>query len=141
MGSLYLRSGVLLQDKKKNVLIEGVLKVEERPLGLFIVWHPELLGLPTTVKGEGDSAAASPAPEVDRTNWIELELVELNSYRLTDDGNQLVLIQKDGTNTNPLIFLDEGPDEFLATIKRYTMRKEFSKILFIFAVNFHHCNY
>ncbi len=44
---------------------------------------------------------------------VEVELAEVNSYRLSDDGNQLVLILRDGTNINPLIFLDEGPEDFI----------------------------
>ena len=118
MGSLYLRRGVLLREKKKNSLSEGVLKVEERPMGIFIVWHPDLPSPCGGADGNGVSPDFKTVPTVDKSIWIELELLELNSYRLTDDGNQLVLIQKDGTNTNPLIFLDEGPEEFLAVIKR-----------------------
>ena len=49
---------------------------------------------------------------------IEFELCELKSFRLSDDGNRLVLIQKDGTRHPPLIFLDEGPDEFVNAMKR-----------------------
>ena len=50
---------------------------------------------------------------------IEFELCELKSFRLSDDGNRLVLIQRDGTNHPPLIFLDEGPEELINVFKRY----------------------
>lgn len=49
---------------------------------------------------------------------IEFELCELKSFRLSDDGNRLVLIQRDGTNHPPLIFLDEGPEELINVFKR-----------------------
>ena len=49
---------------------------------------------------------------------IEFELCELKSFRLSDDGNRLVLIQRDGTSHPPLIFLDEGPEELINVFKR-----------------------
>ena len=49
---------------------------------------------------------------------IHIELSELKSFQLCDDGNQLVLIQKDGTSNNPLIFLDEGPEQLIEVLKR-----------------------
>lgn len=49
---------------------------------------------------------------------IHVDLDELKSFRLSDDGNQIVLIQKDGTNLGPLIFLEEGPDELIEAFKR-----------------------
>ena len=50
---------------------------------------------------------------------IHVELSELKSFQLCDDGNQLVLIQKDGTKNNPLIFLDEGPEQLIEVFRRY----------------------
>ena len=49
---------------------------------------------------------------------IHVELSEIKSFQLCDDGNQLVLIQKDGTSNNPLIFLDEGPEQLIEVLKR-----------------------
>ena len=49
---------------------------------------------------------------------IEFELCELKSFRLSDDGNRLVLIQRDGTRHPPLIFLDEGPEELINVFRR-----------------------
>jgi len=44
---------------------------------------------------------------------LSVEMGEVRSYRLGDDGNTVTLLMKDGTTHNTLIFLDEGPDEFL----------------------------
>ena len=49
---------------------------------------------------------------------IEFELCELKSFRLSDDGNRMIFIQRDGTRHPPLIFLDEGPDELIKVMKR-----------------------
>ena len=49
---------------------------------------------------------------------IQIELSELKSFQLCDDGNQLVLIQKDGTKNNPLIFLDDGPEQLIEVLRR-----------------------
>lgn len=49
---------------------------------------------------------------------IEFELCELKSFRLSDDGNRMILIQRDGTRHPPLIFLDEGPEELISVMKR-----------------------
>ena len=49
---------------------------------------------------------------------IQIELSELKSFQLCDDGNQLVLIQKDGTKNNPLIFLDDGPEQLIDVLRR-----------------------
>ena len=49
---------------------------------------------------------------------IQVELSELKSFQLCDDGNQLVLIQKDGTKNNPLIFLDDGPEQLIEVLRR-----------------------
>ena len=50
---------------------------------------------------------------------IEFELCELKSFRLSDDGNRMIFIQRDGTRHPPLIFLDEGPDELIKVMKRW----------------------
>jgi len=55
---------------------------------------------------------------------IEFELGELKSFRLSDDGNRMILIQRDGTRHPPLIFLDEGPDELIKIIKRHYCVKQ-----------------
>ena len=52
---------------------------------------------------------------------IEFELSELKSFRLSDDGNRMILIQRDGTRHPPLIFLDEGPDELIKIMKGYVI--------------------
>ena len=49
---------------------------------------------------------------------INLELNEIKSFRLSEDGNQLILIQNDGTKHHPLIFLDEGPEQLIEVFKR-----------------------
>ena len=49
---------------------------------------------------------------------IEFELCELRSFRLSDDGNRMILIQRDGTRHPPLIFLDEGPEELIRAMRR-----------------------
>merc|ERR1712038_359499 len=55
---------------------------------------------------------------------IEFELSELKSFRLSDDGNRMILIQRDGTRHPPLIFLDEGPDELIKVMKRHYCVKQ-----------------
>ena len=39
--------------------------------------------------------------------WI-IKVSEIKSYRLSDDGNMLTIMMKDGTVQNNLIFLDDG---------------------------------
>jgi len=55
---------------------------------------------------------------------IEFELGELKSFRLSDDSNRMILIQRDGTRHPPLIFLDEGPDELIKVMKRHYCVKQ-----------------
>ena len=55
---------------------------------------------------------------------IEFELCELKSFRLSDDGNRMVLIQKDGTRHPPLIFLDEGCEEFINAMRKHYCVKQ-----------------
>lgn len=50
---------------------------------------------------------------------ITLELCDLRSFRLSDDGNQLTLIQTDGTKHPPLIFLDDGPESLIEVLRKY----------------------
>ena len=37
-----------------------------------------------------------------------VEVSEIKSYKLSDDGNMVTIMMKDGTVHNSLIFLDEG---------------------------------
>jgi len=53
-----------------------------------------------------------------------LEVTEVRSYRLSDDGNQVTIMMKDGTLHNNLIFLDEGPVEFLECLHKYVSIKK-----------------
>jgi len=55
---------------------------------------------------------------------IEAEITEIKSYRIADDGNQVTFMMKDGTAHNSLIFLDEGPGEFLEAVRRYVQVKK-----------------
>jgi len=48
-----------------------------------------------------------------------LEVSEIRSYRLSEDGNQVTIMMKDGTVHNNLIFLDEGPMEFVEALHKY----------------------
>jgi len=53
-----------------------------------------------------------------------LEVSEIRSYRLSDDGNQVTIMMKDGTVNNNLIFLDEGPVEFVEALHKYVSIKK-----------------
>eukprot|EP00092_Neocalanus_flemingeri_P044554 GFUD01049458.1.p1 GENE.GFUD01049458.1~~GFUD01049458.1.p1 ORF type:complete len:754 (+),score=195.23 GFUD01049458.1:104-2365(+) len=55
-----------------------------------------------------------------------VEVTEIRSYRLSDDGNQVTIMMKDGTAHNNLIFLDEGPTEFLESLHKYVSIKRAS---------------
>ena len=44
--------------------------------------------------------------------FVQLSIF-LFSFRLSEDGNQVTLIQRDGTNSPTLIFLDDGPQAFI----------------------------
>ena len=48
-----------------------------------------------------------------------LEVSEIRSYRLSEDGKQVTIMMKDGTVHNNLIFLDEGPMEFVEALHKY----------------------
>ena len=50
---------------------------------------------------------------------IVVEIGDLKSFRLSDDGNQMVLIQTDGTKHPPLIFLDDGPEQLIDVLRKY----------------------
>ena len=45
--------------------------------------------------------------------WSQNSPNFLSSFRLSEDGNQVTLIQRDGTNSPTLIFLDDGPQRFI----------------------------
>lgn len=53
-----------------------------------------------------------------------LEVTEIMSYRLSEDGNQVTIMMKDGTVNNNLIFLDEGPIEFVSALHKYVSIKK-----------------
>ena len=55
-----------------------------------------------------------------------IEVSEVKSYRLSDDGNMLTIMMKDGTVHNSLIFLDDGPDRFLSVLQSYVSVKRSS---------------
>jgi len=55
---------------------------------------------------------------------IVIEVGEMKSFKLSDDSNQVVIMMKDGTVHNNIIFLDEGPDEFLAALEKYASIKK-----------------
>eukprot|EP00092_Neocalanus_flemingeri_P004735 GFUD01005100.1.p1 GENE.GFUD01005100.1~~GFUD01005100.1.p1 ORF type:complete len:747 (+),score=206.78 GFUD01005100.1:80-2320(+) len=55
-----------------------------------------------------------------------VEVTEIRSYRLSDDGNQVTIMMKDGTVHNNLIFLDEGPTDFLESVHKYVSIKRAS---------------
>jgi len=50
---------------------------------------------------------------------ILVEVSDIKSFRLSDDGNRLTLIQNDGTKYPPLIFLDEGPESLISVFQKY----------------------
>ena len=49
---------------------------------------------------------------------IVVEVSDIKSFRLSEDGNQLTLIQNDGTKHPPLIFLDEGPEALIQVFQK-----------------------
>ena len=49
---------------------------------------------------------------------ILVEVSDIKSFRLSDDGNRLTLIQNDGTKYPPLIFLDEGPESLISVFQK-----------------------
>jgi len=55
-----------------------------------------------------------------------IEVAEIKSYKLSDDGNQVTIMMKDGTVNNNLIFLDEGPCEFVEALNKYVCIKKAS---------------
>ena len=72
-----------------------------------------------------------------------VEVSEIKSYKLSDDGNMVTIMMKDGTVHNNLIFLDEGladlfdclgakksllsgPEDFLESLESYASVKKSS---------------
>ena len=53
-----------------------------------------------------------------------VEVSEVKSYRLSDDGNMLTIMMKDGTVHHSLIFLDDGPEKFISVLKSYVCVKK-----------------
>ena len=72
----------------------------------------------TVSSGEGEDKRRKTSSGKIIVRPIHVELSELKSFQLCDDGNQLVLIQQDGTKNNPLIFLDEGPELLIEVLKK-----------------------
>lgn len=72
----------------------------------------------TVVEGHAAEKSVGNGKAVLRCAPLQVELCEIKSYRISDDNNQVILIQKDGTNHNPLIFLDDGPQGFLEAIAK-----------------------
>ena len=60
-----------------------------------------------------------------------VEVSEIKSYKLSDDGNMVTIMMKDGTVHNNLIFLDEGLTDIFGSlevkIKHYQGREIFWK--------------
>ena len=69
----------------------------------------------TPLSGVRYTSNSAESPAVTFSSQLEekqlkmvLEVTEIRSYRLSDDGNQVTIMMKDGTVHNNLIFLDEG---------------------------------
>ena len=103
-----------LNDREWTVVSEGDENSRE---GLTQLDRSVMLNVVGTADEEYNQGMASKGKVVVRP--INVELSELKSFQLSDDGNQLVLIHKDGTKNNPLIFLDEGPEQLIEVLKRY----------------------
>ena len=82
----------------------------------------------TVCSGEGEHKKEKSSSGKMIVRPIHVELSELKSFQLCDDGNQLVLIQQDGTKNNPLIFLDEGPELLIEVLKRYDLGTHRKKV-------------
>ena len=80
--------------------------------------NPDRSVMLTVNSGEGENKLEKAIKGKIIVRPIHVELTELKSFQLCDDGNQLVLIQKDGTKYNPLIFLDEGPEKLIEVLRR-----------------------
>ena len=69
---------------------------------------------------EGDSPAVKFSSHLEEKQLrMVVEVSEIKSYKLADDGNMLTIMMKDGTVNNNLIFLDNGPEKFLAALEGY----------------------
>jgi len=55
-----------------------------------------------------------------------VEVSEIKSYKLSDDGNMVTIMMKDGTIHNSLIFLDDGSERFLDVLRGYVSVKKSS---------------
>eukprot|EP00093_Oithona_nana_P006165 06165.XXX_166349_168505_1 [CDS] Oithona nana genome sequencing. len=135
----FKRSGILIMAKSAiegsgdDLLFTGTLTISKKTQ-----WQiPTIDWQPTQERDEGQSECQYGSSFSDR-EWtlvndqlskrnvrpIELELCELKSFRLSDDGNRMVLIQKDGTRHPPLIFLDEGCEEFVKAMRKHYCVKQ-----------------
>jgi len=70
-------------------------------------------------KGQESPAVSFSSHLEEKQLKLCVEVSEIRSYRLSDDGNQVTLMMKDGTTHNTLIFLDEGPDDFLEALRKF----------------------
>lgn len=55
----------------------------------------------------------------DKQLRLEADLSEVRSYMLGEDGKSLTFMMRDGTRHNTLVFIDDGPEEFLALLPKY----------------------
>jgi hypothetical protein len=129
----FKRPGILLLAKSDaeggngDLLCSGTLT-----LGRKESWQGPILEWIPVEENENNSSSPHPVGSLSDREWtvvsealakrnvrpIEFELCELKSFRVSDDGNRLVLIQRDGTRHPPLIFLDEGPEELVNVMRR-----------------------
>ncbi len=131
----FKRTGVLLMARSDaeggngDLLCSGMVIISRKNAwqGPILEWIP----MDESNGGEAQNAAPQGA-SLPRSEWdvvgeamskrnvrpIEVELCELKSFRLSDDGNRMVIIQRDGTRHPPLIFLDEGPEQLISVIRR-----------------------
>lgn len=131
----FKRSGILLMAKSDaeggngDLLISGTLT-----LSIKSPWQVAYLEWTPSLENEESESYGSSLPsewtliheQLNKRNVrpIEFELCELKSFKLSDDGNRMVLIQRDGTRHPPLIFLDQGPEELIDVMKKHYCVKQ-----------------
>jgi len=70
----------------------------------------------SSVRNQQDSPAVKFSSSLQEKQLsLTAEIADIKSYRLGDDGNTVTLMMRDGTRHNTLIFLNDGPEEFLET--------------------------
>ena len=136
----FKRSGILIMAKSAiegsgdDLLFTGTLSISKKTQ-----WQiPTIEWQPTQERDESQSSECQYGSSFSDREWtlvndqlskrnvrpIEFELCELKSFRLSDDGNRMVLIQKDGTRHPPLIFLDDGCEEFIKSMRKHYCVKQ-----------------